>query len=72
LILNELVTNAAKHAFSDGQGNIEVNIHEDDDGRVTVSDSDDGVGIPEGIDIQETTEWDTPSLIDWFVSFRPH
>lgn len=46
LLINELVTNSAKHAFSDRtQGNISVKFHRTDDGyRLVVAD--DGIGLP--------------------------
>jgi two-component sensor histidine kinase len=50
LLINELVTNAIKHAFPDGrEGCIEISAtHEA--GRINVSVSDNGVGLPEHID----------------------
>jgi len=54
LILNELVSNALKHAFPDGRtGEISIGLCEDgEDVALTVRD--DGVGIPEGLDLQRT------------------
>jgi two-component sensor histidine kinase len=59
LILNELVVNALKHAFPDGRkGRIEVRMKTEPPQalapshyRLTVSD--DGIGIPEGLDLQQ-------------------
>ncbi|MGH7931478.1 MAG: PAS domain S-box protein, partial [Candidatus Binatia bacterium] len=56
LILNELVSNALKHAFPDGcQGTITVTVKEEEPGKVTVKVSDDGVGLPSGIDWRTTS-----------------
>ena|GEM_PF-1958788 len=48
LIVNELVTNAVKHAFPERKGAVEVSLRERD-GRVTLRVSDDGIGLPEGV-----------------------
>lgn len=48
LIVNELVSNAMKHAFpSGGKGTVSVLLKKHADGRVTLSVSDDGVGLSE-------------------------
>lgn len=54
LIVNELVTNSLKHAFP-GQraGSILVELRRLDADRVEVSVSDNGVGIPDGVDLDE-------------------
>lgn len=50
LILNELVTNAFRHAFPGGrQGTVRVVLRRDDD-TVRLAVADDGVGIPDGVD----------------------
>ena len=47
LILNELVTNALKHAFRDRvDGAVTVALHADPDGHVTLRVSDNGPGLP--------------------------
>jgi len=52
LIVNELVTNALKHAFADGQpGTIRVLAAELKPGLLRVEVSDDGVGLPAGLDM---------------------
>jgi PAS domain S-box-containing protein len=49
LIVNELVSNCIKHAFPDGNGNINISLIPDkDDYILTVSDN--GIGLPEDID----------------------
>lgn len=55
LIVNELLTNAMKHAFagrSEGKVTIEISKMED---QASIVISDDGVGIPESINLEETT-----------------
>jgi two-component sensor histidine kinase len=57
LIINELVSNALKYAFPDGRaGKIHVSLAGDGD-SYTLTVSDDGVGLPPGLDFR-----DTPSL----------
>ena len=53
LIINELVSNSLKHAFPDKQGEILVNLHRDD-GKFTLTVSDNGVGFPEHVDFRNT------------------
>jgi PAS domain S-box-containing protein len=53
VIINEWVTNAYKHAFTGRSGGrIHVRVHLLDPGQVEVIVSDDGVGLPEGIDLE--------------------
>ncbi len=53
LIVNELVSNAAKHAYrGDGPGRIWVNVAASNDGRLlSISVRDEGSGLPEGFEI---------------------
>lgn len=56
LIVNELVTNAFKHAFPGGrEGTITVSLRADDTGTHILSVRDDGVGFPEDLDFRNTT-----------------
>ena len=49
LIVNELVTNALRHAFPDGRrGRIDIALDAAPDGALTLAVRDDGVGLPEG------------------------
>ena len=55
LIINELVTNAIKHAFPDDHsGTICVTMHKDGDQRITLTVSDNGIGLPEDFDLRQT------------------
>ncbi len=52
LILNELISNALKHAFPDGrEGTIQMGLKLDGS-TVTITLRDDGAGTPEGFDVQ--------------------
>ena len=54
LILNELVTNAFKHAFSEqDSGRIEIELKESDEQTYKLSVSDNGEGLPEQINIDK-------------------
>ncbi len=56
LIMNELVSNSLKHAFpGDGGGKIWIRLRETSDGKVELTVGDNGVGIPETIDFDNTT-----------------
>ncbi len=53
LIVNELVSNALKHAFPDGrQGQILLELKPDEDGNLILSVSDDGIGLPQELDLK--------------------
>jgi len=55
LILNELISNVFKHAFDKREkGVIKINLHASENGRVSLTVSDDGVGLPPGFDIDMT------------------
>jgi len=55
LIVNELFSNSLKHAFPDGrQGEIAVRCCSEEDGRLILTVSDTGVGIPPGLDFRNT------------------
>jgi two-component sensor histidine kinase len=55
LIVNELVTNALKHAFPDGRaGTVRVSLAESPEGILDLMVQDDGVGMPAGIDPRKT------------------
>jgi two-component sensor histidine kinase len=53
LIVNELVTNAFRHAFPAGRsGHIVVELTEQGGGRLALEVRDDGVGMPAGVDLE--------------------
>jgi PAS domain S-box-containing protein len=55
LIVNELLSNALKHAFPNGRrGVISVHLTEGSDGSIAVSVRDDGVGLPDSFDFSRT------------------
>lgn len=55
LILNELVSNAFKHAFTDDrQGDVLITLQPIAAGEATLSVSDNGAGLPATIDVQNT------------------
>ena len=55
LIINELLSNALKHAFSGrDEGKIEVSLTASEGGRIDLTVSDDGVGLPAGFDIDKS------------------
>jgi PAS domain S-box-containing protein len=60
LLVNELISNALKHAFPDGRsGEVAVMLRSNADRRsaansIILTVSDDGVGIPERLDLQQT------------------
>lgn len=55
LILNELISNALKHAFPhDRLGTLRVEVRSADEGEIVISVSDDGIGVPDGFDSQKS------------------
>ena len=55
LIINELVSNSLKHAFPAGKkGEIRIGLHPDRDNKLILIVSDNGVGLPEGLDFQNS------------------
>ncbi len=56
LIINELVSNSLKHAFpGERQGKIRIAMAPGEEGMIRLTVRDDGVGIPEGLDIAKTS-----------------
>jgi PAS domain S-box-containing protein len=55
LLVSELISNALKHAFPEGRGGeVLVAIRSGEDGQLTLTVSDDGVGFPEDLDLGDT------------------
>ncbi len=54
-IINELVSNALKHAFPEGgKGEVHVDLRSERDQKFTLSVCDNGVGLPGPLDLQHT------------------
>lgn len=50
LIVNELTSNALKHAFPDGRkGELNINLHSDNNGKTNLKVKDNGVGLPKDV-----------------------
>jgi len=55
LIINELVSNALKHAFPEGRGGeITLQLQRGNGGKMTLVVADSGIGLPEHVDFQES------------------
>jgi PAS domain S-box-containing protein len=55
LIINELVTNALRHAFpGDGRGRIEIKMRRGSEGDISVTVGDNGVGLHKSVDFRNT------------------
>ena len=57
LIINELVSNALKHAFPPSRrkkGHIQISMRKNGDTKIELIVGDDGVGIPKGLDFKKT------------------
>ena len=55
LIINELFSNALKHAFPEGrEGEVQIDLFQDRNREFTLLISDNGVGLPEGMDFKNT------------------
>lgn len=54
LILNELITNSNKHAFDEDDGTISISCYKKDK-QLHITVSDNGKGLPDGLDISNTT-----------------
>jgi PAS domain S-box-containing protein len=53
LLVNELISNALKHAFPGGRkGTVRVRLRREKDGALVLRIADDGVGLPEGLDFR--------------------
>ncbi len=53
LLVNELISNALKHAFPAGRkGTVRIGLRRETDGAITLRVADDGVGLPETLDFR--------------------
>ena len=56
IVLNEVISNAFKHAFKEGQkGTIRVSLNDSPDDRIAIRVKDDGIGMPEEIDLDKAS-----------------
>lgn len=54
LLVTELITNAAKHAYGSRGGKVRVRLASEDRDNATVSVADDGAGLPQGFSLDRT------------------
>ena len=52
LIINELVSNCLKHAFPDGEGEINITLHTRGEHEIELAVTDNGIGISDNIDFK--------------------
>ena len=63
LILNELFSNALKHAFpGERQGEIRIRLHRMESGEIEIQVADNGVGVPQDFDPRNTKTFGLQSL----------
>lgn len=63
LILNELLSNAFKHAFPEERsGEVFISLCREDQGRLRLQFADDGVGVPPGFDLRGQTSYGLMSI----------
>jgi two-component sensor histidine kinase len=67
LIVNELVSNSLKYAFPDNKkGKIKIALHATDGKEMELQISDDGIGLPEGLDFRNTKSLGL-NLVRWLA-----
>ena len=54
LIINEIVSNALKHAFKERSGEIKIKMYQDKENIYNLSIADNGIGFPEDLDFRNT------------------
>jgi len=71
LVVNEIVTNAIKHGFPDSrQGSVCLGLANDRKGEIVLTVGDDGVGLPEEIDIHKETSFGMQIIIKSLVKLQ--
>ncbi len=71
LVINEIVTNAVKHAFPGKRtGSICLSIKKSQDDEIVLVVGDDGVGLPEDIDVQNSTSFGMRIIITSLVKMQ--
>jgi len=64
LVMNELISNIFKHAFSDDQkGEIQISLNKTDDNEIEINVKDDGKGLPPDLDYSNTNTMGFQTLI---------
>lgn len=64
LIVNELFTNAVKHAFPDGRkGTIKIQMKKTERDEILISVTDDGIGFPDSIDLKNTESYGLEAIV---------
>jgi two-component sensor histidine kinase len=65
LIINELLSNALKHAFPEKRkGEIDIKIYRTDDGEIEMIFRDNGIGLPESYDFRNSPGFGFRMIID--------
>ncbi len=71
LIINELVSNSLKHAFPDGRkGEIRIELHPVNENTLELLVGDNGVGIPEDIDVRNTSTLGFKTIFSYEGSYN--
>ena len=71
LVVNEIVTNAVKHGFPDSRhGSVCLGLENDRNGKIVLTVGDDGVGLPEDIDIHKATSFGMQIIIKSLVKLQ--
>ena len=64
LIINEIISNCFKHAFSESKkGEIRIGLKSQTDGEIEIRVFDDGVGMPEGFDYREASSLGIQTIV---------
>jgi two-component sensor histidine kinase len=64
LIINELVSNCFKHAFTqEKNGEIRIGLKQGDDGDIEITVADNGIGMPEGFNLREVDSFGLESAV---------
>lgn len=71
LVVNEIVTNAVKHAYPGNRsGSIYLNVEQSQEGEIVLAIGDDGVGLPEDVDVQNSSSFGMRIIIISLVKMQ--
>jgi len=71
LVVNEIVTNSVKHAFPGNRfGTVYLNIEKDQEGRILLTVGDNGIGLPENIDVYNSGSFGMQIIITNLVKMQ--